>query len=173
MVSAWKALEVKSSYEYLMDGYSGSDCVFYFLATETTANHVQVHVELLPGGAGFLDLFGFESEAPEDHSTGIDWEQHRPIRLRGLMEYGGAKVGFDSTPGGYYFVVADGFQGAAANFRVWMTCFELCGNGLCDESENCLSCPGDCQPVCGDGHCEDGEHCAESADSCPEDCVQQ
>jgi len=48
-----------------------------------------------------------------------------------------------------------------------------CGNGICDEGENCLSCPSDCISgtsggfECGNGVCEDGETCF----TCPQDCM--
>merc|ERR1719188_1614080 len=47
-----------------------------------------------------------------------------------------------------------------------------CGNGVCDEGENCLTCPDDCVnghtggSKCGNDICEDGESCF----TCPEDC---
>jgi hypothetical protein len=48
-----------------------------------------------------------------------------------------------------------------------------CGNGICDEGENCLSCAVDCisgtsgGSECGNGVCEDGETCY----TCPQDCM--
>lgn len=48
-----------------------------------------------------------------------------------------------------------------------------CGNGVCDEGENCLSCPVDCVSgttggfECGNGVCEDGETCF----TCSKDCA--
>merc|ERR1712151_689247 len=48
-----------------------------------------------------------------------------------------------------------------------------CGNGICDEGENCLSCAVDCISgtsggfECGNGVCEDGETCF----TCPKDCM--
>jgi hypothetical protein len=44
-----------------------------------------------------------------------------------------------------------------------------CGDGSCNGSESCTSCPGDCgacPPRCGDGACNGGDTCA----SCPGDC---
>jgi hypothetical protein len=43
-----------------------------------------------------------------------------------------------------------------------------CGDGTCDVSESCHSCPADCtcSAVCGDFHCDPGEDCT----SCPGDC---
>ena len=46
-----------------------------------------------------------------------------------------------------------------------------CGDGTCSEDEDCLSCPGDCDPQdcaprCGDYECRNGENC----ENCPEDC---
>jgi N-acetylneuraminic acid mutarotase len=48
------------------------------------------------------------------------------------------------------------------------TCEELprCGDGVCDEIENCAICPGDCGQCCGDGACAPDEGCA----NCPSDC---
>jgi hypothetical protein len=45
----------------------------------------------------------------------------------------------------------------------------LCGDGTCNESETCATCPedcGPCPPVCGDGVCDECETCG----TCPEDC---
>lgn len=46
-----------------------------------------------------------------------------------------------------------------------------CGNGLCEASESCTSCPSDCTSVgaiCGNGLCEagDGENCVSCATDC-------
>jgi hypothetical protein len=43
-----------------------------------------------------------------------------------------------------------------------------CGDGACNNGENCSSCPGDCGPCewCGDGKCNNGENCS----SCSQDC---
>ncbi|MCH8141104.1 MAG: ABC transporter ATP-binding protein, partial [Proteobacteria bacterium] len=44
----------------------------------------------------------------------------------------------------------------------------VCDNGECDGTEECCSCPEDCEPcVCGDGTCD--EPC-EGCDECIEDC---
>ncbi len=48
-------------------------------------------------------------------------------------------------------------------------CPEVCGDGVCDPSEDCSSCPedcGECPDVCGDDVCGPTEDC----DTCPEDC---
>lgn len=45
-----------------------------------------------------------------------------------------------------------------------------CGDGTCQASETCASCPSDCQaqcPTCGDGMCTAPESCG----SCPADCT--
>jgi hypothetical protein len=46
---------------------------------------------------------------------------------------------------------------------------DVCGNGVCEDSESEASCPSDCAPpdVCGNGVCEDSE----SEASCPSDCA--
>jgi TolB-like protein len=44
-----------------------------------------------------------------------------------------------------------------------------CGDGVCDGTETCSSCPQDCgicPPTCGNGVCDEGEDYS----SCPEDC---
>ena len=46
---------------------------------------------------------------------------------------------------------------------------QVCGDGQCNGSETCASCPQDCgvcPPSCGDGQCNGSETCA----SCPQDC---
>jgi hypothetical protein len=49
-----------------------------------------------------------------------------------------------------------------------LTCSGSCGDGVCDASESCQSCPNDCGPcnTCGDGICGMGESCQ----SCSTDC---
>jgi hypothetical protein len=42
-----------------------------------------------------------------------------------------------------------------------------CGDGTCDASESCTSCPADCATGCGDGCCLINEDCL----GCPADCV--
>jgi len=42
-----------------------------------------------------------------------------------------------------------------------------CGDNQCNNGEDCLSCPADCQTGCGDGCCLLGEDCQ----GCPADCV--
>ncbi|MCK4647506.1 hypothetical protein KAT24_01085 [Candidatus Pacearchaeota archaeon] len=45
----------------------------------------------------------------------------------------------------------------------------VCGDGTCDDSETCDTCPSDCGACpseCGDGTCDDSETC----DTCPSDC---
>ncbi len=41
-----------------------------------------------------------------------------------------------------------------------------CGDGACDDNENCDSCPQDCGECCGNGSCDYGESC----NSCSQDC---
>jgi len=59
------------------------------------------------------------------------------------------------------------------NFRNLGNVTDDCGNGVCDEGENCLSCAVDCISgvsggfECGNGVCEDGETCY----TCPQDCM--
>jgi hypothetical protein len=45
---------------------------------------------------------------------------------------------------------------------------DVCGDGLCGDTENCSDCPGDCGECCGNDVCEGlfGEDCA----TCPGDC---
>ncbi len=44
-----------------------------------------------------------------------------------------------------------------------------CGNGTCEATESCRSCPGDCPCRCGDGLCTFGEFPARCPEDCPED----
>jgi C1A family cysteine protease/putative hemolysin len=46
----------------------------------------------------------------------------------------------------------------------------VCGDGICDGTDNCNTCPGDCGACqyCGDGLCNNGETCS----SCSADCGQ-
>lgn len=50
----------------------------------------------------------------------------------------------------------------------------VCGNGDCELTEGCTSCPEDCgrcrQMECGDGECSDSE--CETCANCPDDCGQ-
>ena len=43
---------------------------------------------------------------------------------------------------------------------------DLCGNGECDDGEDCSACPVDCGSCCGDGTCASAEDCS----TCPADC---
>lgn len=45
-------------------------------------------------------------------------------------------------------------------------CGKCCGNGKCDNGENCSSCEKDCGKCCGNGKCDNGENCS----SCEKDC---
>lgn len=57
-------------------------------------------------------------------------------------------------------IIAGALGGAACS---------LCGDGTCDESETCTTCPSDCgacAPSCGDGTCDSSETCS----SCEGDC---
>ncbi len=45
-------------------------------------------------------------------------------------------------------------------------CGKCCGNGKCDNGENCSSCSKDCGNCCGNGKCDNGENCG----SCSKDC---
>ena len=52
-----------------------------------------------------------------------------------------------------------------------------CGDGVCDDEEDCESCPEDCEECadCGDGECLDGENCwtcAEDCGDCEGDCCE-
>ncbi len=42
----------------------------------------------------------------------------------------------------------------------------VCGDGSCNGTETCSSCPGDCGNCCGNGACDNGEDC----NTCPGDC---
>lgn len=62
-----------------------------------------------------------------------------------------------------------------AGFPTGTTCepepADVCGDGVCDEAEDCESCAADCgdcppEPVCGDGVCDEAEDC----ESCVADC---
>lgn len=59
--------------------------------------------------------------------------------------------------------------GVAAYFLFFASEGEVCGNGICEATEDYDSCPADCPepgPVCGDGKCE----APENYNTCPQDC---
>ena len=50
-------------------------------------------------------------------------------------------------------------------------CMAMCGDRVCNGTETCMSCPGDCgmcmmTPRCGDGTCNGMETCSNCADDC-------
>jgi formylglycine-generating enzyme required for sulfatase activity len=47
---------------------------------------------------------------------------------------------------------------------------ENCGNGTCEEPENALTCPADCDDVCGDGLCTGDEDVLSCPGECPDVC---
>ncbi len=74
-----------------------------------------------------------------------------------IPEYEGEECELGWKPGGAYVIqIVIGKCGS-------------CPNGICDDWEDFLSCPQDCQePVCGDGNCTG----LETPKNCPEDCQQ-
>jgi sulfatase modifying factor 1 len=49
-------------------------------------------------------------------------------------------------------------------------CPDMCGDGLCTGDEDVLSCPGECPDVCGDGICTGDEDTTNCASDCGSDC---
>lgn len=75
--------------------------------------------------------------------------------LRNRCDICGCPNGFECTPKGTCEAIG-----------------AVCGNGLCEEGENCETCAedcGECQGVCGDGICD----ASENLDSCYEDCIAE
>jgi len=66
-------------------------------------------------------------------------------------------------------VDTDFFNGDAAALAAYGVVGAVCGDGICDASEDATSCPADCGPsiVCGDGTCDGSE----DATSCAADCA--
>lgn len=86
-----------------------------------------------------------------------------------LMESCDACVADICAVDGFCCEVAwDWFCVSEAEAFCGVTCPAVCGDGMCNASEGCSSCPQDCGdcPVCGDGLCDAGEACS----SCPQDC---
>jgi len=54
----------------------------------------------------------------------------------------------------------------AAEGLIDVSPLDTCGNGACQDTENCLTCSADCDCSCGDGVCTYGEFCR----NCPQDC---
>lgn len=87
-----------------------------------------------------------------------------------------ATSGGESTSGGpggaSSEATSDGTQGTSASTSsagASTAAEPLCGDGLCDPSEDCTTCAADCGPcsgACGDGVCDGRESC----EVCPEDC---
>ena len=50
------------------------------------------------------------------------------------------------------------------------TCMAACGNGVCEDGENNNECADDCEPECGNGACEIGENNNDCANDCAVAC---
>jgi hypothetical protein len=75
------------------------------------------------------------------------------------------------TGGGTYNILLDQYSswsGVSLNADFTVTVAPACGDGTCNGSETCGSCPNDCGacPSCGDGSCNGSEDCG----SCAADC---
>lgn len=98
------------------------------------------------------------------HSSGFLWLQNLNSGLCATAVTGGLlkQVGIlEQQPCG------------SSGKHLWIPEPILCGNGVCDGTEICSTCPVDCgscpnPPLCGDGLCESnkGENCSD----CPTDC---
>jgi len=66
--------------------------------------------------------------------------------------YGFNSVSFDVVAGGVYYVVVDGYNGASGKYTIALACEcgAQCGNGLCEEGEDCVNCAADCGECSGD-----------------------
>ena len=78
-------------------------------------------------------------------------------------------TGSDSN-GTYHVMVRaySAFSGVTLDGSFTIPAAPACGDAVCNGSEDCGSCPGDCGacPYCGDGTCDGSEDC----DSCEADC---
>jgi len=90
------------------------------------------------------------------------WLQHKDCSAEGLV------CGW--VDGGYYDCTdLPGKDPSGIYLGKCPAIVVMCGNKICDESENCTTCPQDCgacEIVCGNGKCEKGETC----NNCPVDC---
>jgi len=105
-------------------------------------------------------------------------EFERLVDLYGALGVGSAAI--DSASGN---MPSDDILGNPRDANPDIGCFEVqggiagCGDGNCDDSEDCTTCPADCGacgPVCGDGTCDATESCitcATDCGECPIDCV--
>ncbi len=104
--------------------------------------------------------------APSDLDTAICGEEYTII----LTE----KEGIFRCPEAAQPVCGDGVcEGTEDMISCPLDCVvqPICGNGICEAGENYLTCPMDCQlppgQICGDGVCEGTEDML----SCPKDCI--
>jgi len=76
-------------------------------------------------------------------------------------------ISWPSSPNDFGFFKV-GFSECGIQEWVLKVKLDICGNGVCELSENCGNCVQDCQSLCrcGDSWCNNGETCA----SCSSDC---
>jgi hypothetical protein len=87
----------------------------------------------------------------------------------GTAGTGGGAAGAGGSSGGSSCgdFVCDPGECATCSPDCGPACLTGCGDGTCDSSESCSTCPADCQNGCGDGCCLIGENCQ----NCAQDCV--
>ena len=127
-----------TQFQNLLDDYecasfdeSGPEVGYMFTALAT--EEISVSVE---SGDEDLDVFLLEEMCSAD----------------ACLDYVLSSGEIEVEEGKSYFIVVDGWQGAAGPFELSVACPSDCGNGFCQDTEGCESCPEDCT-------CPDGESC--------------
>lgn len=106
------------------------------------------------------------------------WHVRTSVNAGGRLDYSGRQAIYVRLYGDAYVPSCD--DGIKNQDEVEIDCggvcpscvpTEDCGNGVCDSSENYVSCPLDCPApdLCGNGECDNEEN----AVTCPSDCFEQ
>jgi hypothetical protein len=114
------------------------------------------------------------------HKLGLTMSGSGPVKLQVTLDGAAVITATDSSPQALTKAGSAGifdFDGASRPFQDFTVAAgscnppppPSCGDGACNGTEDCDSCPADCgscPAVCYDGECEPGETC----ESCPADC---